>query len=286
VHWFANTQALFNSTPAVVTVYDLLSFWDTAKFSRLKRAYLRFMMQRTVHNAPVLLPMSLSTAHSLQNTLGALPDKMVVIPTIITSRFSVSPTSDVLALRNKYLLPSKFWLYVAHFYPHKNHIGLLQAYCGLREKGIDPWPLVLRGDDTGSGQTVRQAVQDLQLQNDVIFLPRLTSDEICALYSAATSLIFSSLYEGGGIPLLEAMACGCPILASDLEVIHESVGEAGSYFDPYNRESLMEAMIHFQSNGEIRQLKKAEGLRRIVAYRPEPIITKLLRAYERAASMK
>jgi alpha-1,3-rhamnosyl/mannosyltransferase len=284
MHWFANTQALINAVPGVVTVYDLQPFLHLATFSLTKRSYLRFMMYLTCKRASMLLPMSQATARGLQNRLNVDPDRMVVIPAILPYQFAPGPPEKIAGIKTKYGLPERFWLYVAHLYPHKNHLRLLEAYHELLSSRFSPWPLVLRGDPHGAEKEVMQAIARFNLEKNVIILPRLDEKELTALYAAATALVFPSLYEGGGIPVLEAMACGCPVVAANIPPVREFAGDAASYFDPTDTNAIGKAMAAFQDTSSNWENKRQVGLARTAEFRPRPVVNKLLKAYARAAS--
>ena len=142
--------------------------------------------------------MSETTTHALCNILKARLEHMQVIPAIVNASFQPVSSDEVIELRRKHNLPDQFWLYMAHFYPHKNHLRLLQAYYDLKSNGFSPWPLMLRGDDHGAKEEVKRLVAQLGLENDVRFLSHLSEGELPVLYSSATALVFPSLYEGGG----------------------------------------------------------------------------------------
>ena len=289
MHWFANTIAIINSVPGVVTIHDLLVFENPHSFSRIQRIYLQTMYPHTVRRAALLLPVSETTARALCNILKARPERMQVIPAIVSARFQPVSADKVIELRREYNLPDQFWLYVAHFYPHKNHLRLLQSYHDLKLNGFAPWPLILRGDnpgdDPGAGEELKRLVTELGLENSVRFLPRLNEEELPVLYSAATALVFPSLYEGGGIPLIEAMACGCPVIAANIPPVREFAGDAASYFDPNKVASISEAMSSFQgSNPQDRLQMRQKGLQRSTEHRPQLVVHKLLNAYTRAMS--
>ena len=146
MHWFANTQALVNTAPAAVTIYDLQPFKKHADYSLLKSVYLGSMFPRTLSKARLLLPISGSVAGEISEHFNVSRDRIAVIPPIIKSSFHPASGTEIENLKEKYSLPDKFWIYVAHLYPHKNHIRLLAAYRGLRDGGFSPWALVFRGD--------------------------------------------------------------------------------------------------------------------------------------------
>lgn len=283
VHWFASVQAILNAVPAVVTVYDLQPFLNYSGFSLVKRTYLRWMMSATAKRAPMLLPMSQSTANDLQHGLGADPARMTVIPVTLEKLFKPVDIEVVTEFRAKYNLPDQFWLYVSHLYPHKNHTRLLQAYHHLKVEGFKPWPLVLRGDSKGADGDISKTVAQLGLAQDLILLPHLERSELPALYSAASAQVFPSLYEGGGIPVVEALACGCPTTASDIPAIREHAFDAAIYYDPTNVEAISQAMIRFQKNTKDREHYRQLGLKRSEVFNPKNVVKKLLKAYRQAS---
>ena len=125
----------------------------------------------------------------------------------------------------------------------------------------------------------------LGLENNVRFLPRLGEGELPVLSSAASAIVFPSLYEGGGIPVIEAMACGCPVIAANIPPVRKYAGDAASYFDPNDVASIAEAMSSIQG-GDPKDccLKRCAGLDRSAEFRPQLVVPKLLNAYASALS--
>ena len=279
MHWFAGTLGFFSPVPNVVTLYDMQPFMHFTELSHIKRVYQNIMVQRAIHKADLLLPMSASTARDVQNAFGVDPSRTVVIPSILTAQWRPDSTGERRRILEKYGLPGKFWLYVAHLYPHKNHVRLLGALHEMKGRGSTPWTLVLRGDPHGSENEVAEAIRRYSLGNEVILLPRLEEREMLALYSTAAALVFPSLYEGGGIPVMEAMACGCPVVASDIPSVKEHAGDAAVYFDPNSIESIARALIDFQRYGQLRAAQKEKGRAMASRFRPGPIIGRLVEAY-------
>jgi glycosyltransferase involved in cell wall biosynthesis len=281
MHWFANTQAIVNTVPGVVTVYDLQTFSKMHNWPIVKRIYLKWMMSYSVRSASLLLPMSYATAQDLERVLQADPSRMTVIHPVLGKHFVRGTEKIISSFRTKYRLPCRFWVYVAHLYPHKNHRRLLEAFGILRKNGFPAWPLVLRGDGSES-DSVRRAIREFQLEDQVTFLPRLEVQELPFLYSTATALVYPSLYEGGGIPVIEALACGCPVLAADIPPTREYADSAASYFDPHSTPAIVRAISEFQSDPRLRENLREEGFARAEMFRSEQVISKLLEAYVKA----
>ncbi len=284
LHWFSGTQALLNSVPAAVTVYDLQSFLDLAPYSRIKRVYLKAMVSQTVRRARILLPMSRATENDLRRIFKVRHSRLAVVPPVLAPEFRPARQEDIFSFRSEHGLPEKFWLYVSHFYPHKNHLRLLEAYLILKSRYPSAWPLVLRGDDKSAVSSVRQFVKDRGLETEVRFLPPLEDFQLPFLFSASAALIFPSLYEGGGLPVVEAMACGLPVAAAGIPPLKEFAGAAALYFDPYDTSSMAEAMIKLETEPGLQEASRSLGLARAEEFRPAKVIPGLQAAYVRAAT--
>jgi glycosyltransferase involved in cell wall biosynthesis len=283
MHWFANALPIFNAVPGVVTVHDLMAFERGSAYGRVRKLYARAVYPRTVRAAAGLLPVSQAAADQLISVLHAEPAKICVIPAILSDAFAPDAKKDVPRLRRSLGLPDRFWLYVAHFYPHKNHVRLLEAYKSLADSGADPWPLVFRGDDHGYLKAVQERVRELGLDRAVQFLPRLAEDDLPALFCAAGAMAFPSWHEGGGMPVLEAMACGCPVVASDIPSLREFGAGAVTFVDPFSVSSIAAALRQVQQGGQAADEALAAGLAAAARHRPAVIAQRLAAAYRDSA---
>lgn len=117
------------------------------------------------------------------------------------------------------------------------------------------------------------------------FLPRLRPDEMPKLYSAAGALVHPSLYEGGGLPVLEAMACGCPVACSSGPAVMEICGDAGVSLDGTKRGSMEDALMRIQLDDGLREWRAKRGIERVGPYRARPVVDKLMEAYRRASTI-
>ncbi len=278
LHWFGNTQSLRSSIPDVVSVHDLMLF-ETGCFTPIKRLYLKTMMRHTVKRSAWLLPVSHTTANNLRRFLNADPRRMTVLPAIVDEKFQPAPADKIAAFRHHHHLPDPFWLYVGHFYSHKNHIRLLHAYHALKSRGFGPWPLVFRGDDHGEWKAIRRTIERLGLQKDVFRLPRLDEETMPVLFSAASGLVFPSLYEGGGIPVLEAMACGCPVIASDISAVREFGGDDVARFNPLDIASIAACIQAFQERCPAPSQNRRPLQNRFEAHHPQHIAIQTMNVY-------
>jgi len=283
MHWFANVMAPLSRMPGIVTVHDLLFFHQSEAFSVVKRYYLKTAFKLTVKKAKMLLPISSSTLLDINTIHQTAARNTLVLPPVIDDRFEPADESSIYTFKKQYGLPDQYFLYVAHIYPHKNHSKLLQAYHHLKNNGFKPWPLVLRGDEPTMEGEMRKTINALNLEDDVISLPRISPQQMKLLYSGAGVLIHPSLFEGGGIPVIEAMACGCPVAASKIPAVEEFSHNAALLFDPSSHTSIGIAMNTIQIDAELREKLVKKGFEIVGNHHGGNIVQKLLSAYEMAA---
>jgi len=131
-----------------------------------------------------------------------------------------------------------------------------------------------------------QLTHDLGIDTSVIWLPRLSDKDMASLYSAATAMVFTSLYEGCGIPLLEAMTCGCPVIASNIPTTQEFAGEAALTFDPTNVDEISDAMRRFSEDPQLRASYAVKGIVKAQQYTFRNVAARLLTAYRSVVSQK
>lgn len=280
-HWVANVLSPFLIIPGLVTIHDLFPVRKPEAYSKIKYLYLNMMLKITAKKATSILPISHTTESDVMELLKPKTDKIYVLPVIINSDFKPSILSLVERFKKSNNLPENYWLYVANFYPHKNHLRLIRAYAKLKKNGFKVWPLVLRGDfTTSSDKLLKDELRKLNIENDIIFLDRLSYNELPLLYSGASGLIFPSLFEGGGIPIIEAMACGCAVAASNIPVIKEFAGDAVEYFNGNDLEDICNAMMKLQSDDEYRDHLINKGLKRARLFTGSIVVEKLLVAYK------
>jgi glycosyltransferase involved in cell wall biosynthesis len=279
MHHFFGSLPLFSDVPSVVTVHDLMVFARPQDFSRRKQMYLQRMERRTASRATVVAPVSQSTGEHLHRLLGVPWERMLVVPAAVSAIFARADDERIARFRAAYALPLEFWVVVSGALPHKNYERLLEAVGTLRRAKPTGWPLVIRADPI---EAVRGMIARAGVERYVTVLPRLAEVEMPVLYSAASALVFPSLFEGGGIPVMEAMACGLPVVASDIPTTREFAGAASLRFDPTSVDAIAAAMRACEQDESKRAELRRAGLMAARQFDPQAVARACLAAYGKA----
>jgi glycosyltransferase involved in cell wall biosynthesis len=255
---------LYRPYPRVVIIYDL----TPVVLKGAHRADFRFKFGKEVSHAArranKIIAISQSTKKDLINLLGAKPEKIsVVYPGYDDDVFKLSLDSHRIqtALR-KYGIVSSYIIYVGILEPKKNILRLVEAFASLKREGKIVHKLVIAGKRAWGDETVFQAVRRNGLEGEVIFTGYVPQEELPLLMSGADVFVFPSLHEGFGIPPLEAMACGAPVITSNASSLPEVVGDAGILVDPYNVDEIAEAIYKVVSDVKLREQMRRKGLER------------------------
>ncbi|MFP3897434.1 MAG: glycosyltransferase family 4 protein [Anaerolineales bacterium] len=253
---------LLHPCPTVVTLHDLSFYLYPELFPRSKRIYLQHMTRYTIHHAQAIIAVSNSTKRDALRLFSVPETKITVIPNGVEARMRPldDPTATK-ALRRRYDLPSDLLLFLGTLEPRKNLIALLEAYALLRQRGNICHHLVIAGGRGWYYEKVYDATQRLGLRETVHFTGHVPDEELPIWYNAADLFIYPSLYEGFGLPPLEAMACGTPVIVSNTSSLPEVVGDAGLMVDPQDPQALAEA-IHSLLSDPPRRERLGQAARR------------------------
>jgi glycosyltransferase involved in cell wall biosynthesis len=233
----------FRSMPTVVNVQDLafLKFPDTTLLTEESKRYYG-QVPWASHNAEALIALSTSARDDLVELLHVNPNKIAVIPAAAGEQFR--PPAEfheaAIAASRAHGLPTLeeggYILFVSTIEPRKNLTALLEAYSLLRDRGrVAPLPaLAVAGSEGWLFEQTYQRIEELGLKDNVRLLGGVSDPQLTKLYQGARAFAMPSLYEGFGLPALEALACGVPVLASYAGSLPEVVGDAGILLDPYD----------------------------------------------------
>jgi len=265
----------------ILTVHDL-SFLRVPHCAEPSlRAYLEKAVPRSVEQADLVLADSENTRKDLIELLGVPPDKVEVVYAGVEERFRpVDDESLIARVRRRYRLPERFILSLGTLEPRKNFVGLIKAYALAKL----PLKLVIVGGKGWLYDDIFATVKESGLEEEVLFPGYVGDEDLPALYSAAELFVFPSFYEGFGLPPLEAMACGTPVVASNVSALPEVLGDAAVLVPPDDVEALAQAMKRALQDEELRQKLREAGLKRAAKFRWEKAAAKLLQIYSRFTS--
>lgn len=274
--------------PTVVTLYDAIPLaYPDALSPPARRAY-RALNRLAGRRARRILTISQAAADDLERTLRLPATRIDVTPLAADARFRPADPAIVERWRSAAGLPAGYVLYLGINKPHKNLVRLAQAWGILRRDwpaGAGEMPrLILAGREDPRYPQARQAVAAGGLGADVLFWPEIADDDLPLLYNGARAFVLPSLYEGFGLPALEAMACGTPLACSDRSPLPELAGGAAELFDPENIEEMAAALRRLLADPELRRRRAAAGLARAAAFSWERTARLTAGSYQRAAS--
>lgn len=257
IHYPANVGALLPSHGSVVTVHDL-SFFRAPEWYRFNRAqYYRAAVRRSVSTARHVIADSQATADDLGRFLRVEARRITVAPLGVEEHFRPAPAEAIDGARAKYALPERFILYVGTLEPRKNLVRLVEAYS--RVAGRCDCDLVLAGREGWKTEAVHTAIKASPFAGRIHLPGFIEQDHLAAVVSAAHAFAWPSLYEGFGLPPLEAMACGTPVLTSDVSSLPEVVGDAALLVNPYDTEAIAHGLETIATDGALRAGLKARG---------------------------
>jgi glycosyltransferase involved in cell wall biosynthesis len=178
----------------------------------------------------------------------------------------VSDPERLAAVRRRYDLPERFILFLGAVEPRKNLLRLIEAFAALKPALRRETPLVVAGAHGWLNDSVRERVGKLGLDKSVLFPGYIAGDDVAALYSLATVFAYPSLWEGFGLPVLEAMACGTPVLTSNVSALPEVAGDAALFVTPTDVEAIADGLARLLDDAALRAELGARGVRRTAAF--------------------
>jgi glycosyltransferase involved in cell wall biosynthesis len=270
----------------VATIHDLKYIAHPEffpQFEDAKRLAMQIMMSFTCRRAQRVICVSKFTAQDLHERLGAPLHNLRVIPHGVDERFfNPAPPDSIQELRTRYQLNQPFLLFVGERRPHKNLIGLLKAYAIFRRKTSQPYQLVIAGKSYEDYKEPEKIAKQFGLSDSIIFLDYIPDFDLPILYQAAEAFVLLSHYEGFGLPILEAMASGAPVVAANCTALPEVVGEAGLLVDPDNPDQAAEALCQIIAGGAQRQQMIALGSERARQFAWKRCAQKTMEIYREA----
>ncbi|MCD6379847.1 glycosyltransferase family 4 protein [bacterium] len=269
---------LFYRGNFVVTIYDLIHVvFPEYLPSKAAYYYANYMISSACKKAKKIITISEFTKKDLVKHYDVNPEKISVIYPAVSNEFSPL-SSDSGKIRGKY---GKYVLYVGAIREHKNVTGLVNSFCRLKRERVFDHKLVLIGKGKYKYiSRINGIIRENDLQGEVVILNDINNSDIPDFYREAELFVFPSFYEGFGLPPLESMASGCPVITSNSSSLPEVVGDSAVLFDPYEKDGLYTAMKEIIMSEDKRQELREKGLERSKKFTWENTVEKILRVYD------
>lgn len=260
----------------IVTIYDVIGrVMPGALPSPRSRLFFELAIRLSLRGAAQIITSSAATKHDLIAEYGVRAKRIGVIPLAADRSFAPQPDAAIRVLRERYALPPRYLLYFGSNKPHKNQTTLVRAFARVQTNV----PLVIAGAwDRRFGES-KQIVEELGLGDRVRFIHEVAAADVPALLSGALAFVFPSRYEGFGLPPLEAMACGTPVIASNSSSLPEVVGDAGLLIEP-EAAPLAEALQRLVDDPALREDLATRGLERARGFTWAETARQTLAVYE------
>jgi glycosyltransferase involved in cell wall biosynthesis len=273
----------FRRIPTVLTVHDLIYRLFPEHHKPLNYHYLNRAMPLYCRRADAIIAISESTRRDLIAHYRVDPAKVTVVYEAAAPHFRPAPADQLQIVRTRYALPDRFLIHVGTLEPRKNLIRLLEALHILRREAIEI-PVILVGATGWLYQGFFHRLKELQLKNTVRLLGYVPDEDLPTLYSAATACVVPSVYEGFGLPVLEAMACGTPVVCSSASSLPELGGDAARYFDPLNVEEMATVLRQIWQDDTLRSEMSAAGLAQSGRFSWDRAAAETIAVYDRVLS--
>jgi glycosyltransferase involved in cell wall biosynthesis len=271
---------------SVVTIHDCIHLMFPQYLpSRLALQYARTSIALATSRATRVMTVSESSKRDILRFFEAPAEKIDVIYNAYDERFTVEPREeDVVRVRERYQLHDEFVLYAGNVKPHKNLERLIDAFDLVRKRGLDHLKLVIIGDDISKYTALRRAVHQHQLHKFVRFLGYLPEETLAVMYRLAGVFVFPSLYEGFGLPPLEAMASGTPVVTSNVSSLPEVAGDAAVLVDPYDAHAIAEGIHRVLTDETLRRDLRKKGVARAGMFSWETSVRRVHKIYMQVAN--
>jgi glycosyltransferase involved in cell wall biosynthesis len=285
LHSPINVQPFVLPCRGVVTITDLSFEVFPESFGASRRLYQRVLARQSARRADCVIAISQSTSRDLQKYFGVPRERIAVVYPGVGQAYR--PVTDVAVLeefRRCHSLPEKLILFVGTLEPRKNLVTLLRAFAQLKRKAAIDHKLVLAGGRGWLFEPTLAAIEELGLTGEVILPGYVPEEDLPLWYCAAESFVYPTLYEGFGLPPLEAMACGVPVAVSNASSLPEVVGDAALMVEATNVSNWVESLMQLCGDGNLRSDLRERGLARAQEFSWLRTATKTVEVYEHVFS--
>lgn len=286
LHCTSNTAPLFLSVPLVLTLHDIIylekiNLSEGTSYQKFGNLYRRWNVPRIVRKAKTILTVSDFENVRIREYFGFGSDRVITAYNGAGDHFK--RVTDMLALsqtREKYNLPDNFIFFLGNTDPKKNVAGVIKALSILKQRGTLPCKLLMLDINREYLSALANSIGDPDILEHISFSGYVPNTELPAIYSLATMFLYPSLRESFGIPLVEAMKCGVPVITSNTSSMPEIVQDAGLICDPFKPETIADAITNLWNNDQLKQTLIEKGKQRAISFSWEANARQTLAIYE------
>ncbi len=282
LHCPVNVSPLAVPVPTVLTIHDLSFLRYPRTFTRAKRRYLTAFTAHSARRARLVLTDSEHTRLDVIRLLGVAPARARTAYPGVTEAYHPRTAKEIEAFRRRQGVPERYFLHVGTLQPRKNLERLIDAFAQFKRATSLPHALMLVGGRGWLYDGLIERARQADVEGSVHFVGYAAPEELPLWYAAAETTVVPSLYEGFGFPVLEAMACGAPVLSSRASSLPEVAGDAADLFDPFDVAAMAAAMQRLAGDPDRRQALQARGLARAALFTWEHSARAVLAAYAEA----
>ncbi|MEW6606640.1 MAG: glycosyltransferase family 1 protein [bacterium] len=269
------------SCPIIVTIHDLSFIHYPQYFTKREQLRMSMLIPITARQATKILAVSEYSKKDIINSYRIPEDKIVVTYDGVNESFHPIDNQELLdEIVAKYGITNKFVLYVGNIHPRKNLGRLIEAYCLLKKNHNIKHKLVIVGKKAWLYADVFKRVREMGLENEIVFTEYVPQEDLPLLYNAAEVFVYPSIFEGFGIPPLESMACGTPVITSNTSSFPEVVGDAGVTVSPHSVDDIAKAIYDVLSNPQMQKRLSEKGIERAKLFTWENTAKRTLSVYK------
>ncbi len=260
IHAPAYLAPLSSRVPIVLTVYDLQALLHPDLCTPLNRINYRMMLPRSIRSAQGIITPSTSVARDIARLFPSSSERTTVIPLGINPAFRIIDSDKQAPVLKRHDIAEPFILFAGNMAPNKNLTALVRAFAIMKRSGALAHKLVLAGRNKYQHRRIQRCIRNEGLSEEVICTGYVPESDLVALYNAADVFLFPSLYEGFGLPPLEAMACGTPVVCSDINGLNDTAGSAAMSADPRDPAAIAQAIRTLLADRHLHSEMTKKGL--------------------------
>jgi glycosyltransferase involved in cell wall biosynthesis len=261
---------VFAKVPVITSIFDVMYLVLDEYKNDIKNIYRKNFIKLTYKKVKKVITSSNFAKNEIIEVLNLPDEKIDVVYLSVDEKFNPQPVEKIKEIKEKYGINKNYILYIGNAKPHKNLSRLLSSWQLINEKIKKDYILVL----AGVGQ--KFCYKD----ENTLIIPFVSEEELAVLYTGATVFVFPSIYEGFGLPPLEAMACGCTVISSNTSSMPEVLGDACLYFNPYDVNEISKTILEILHSETLREKLQKKGFEKVKSYSLEKMVNSLIKIFE------